>query len=354
MADILNKTFLDLDGLTLYDGKLKDHLSGTANSNSDLVSVQLTLNGDHTSAENYISELSVDTTALVTELNKKATKNIKTVSIKNASNGAKGKVEVDQLDDTITLKEGANISLTADEANDTITIAANMNFTSLDATVSDSGTYVDVEIVEADGKLTSVEIDDTKLGTAIGGLEDDIDELSTAIENINKTLVGGVNFIGVVTAIPESSTVTVDEKSVTAKTGDIVLYKYVGDENTANPNSAKDTGLEFIYTGTDWEELGSPDKCSKMIDELESTVSGVSNRVTSLETNQVLAVRQTTSSDSCGTDLSSGKLSTAIDTTISNSDAEPGYIFPVLRDLDKKAFVHIKAIPDAKINALFA
>lgn len=354
MAEILNKTFLDLDGLTLYDDKLKDHLSGTKDSTgSDLVSVQLTLDGDHASTENYISGLVVDTTSLVTELNKKATKNIGTITVKNGNTKVTD-VKIDSKDDTLTLVGGTNVTLEASDSNDTITIKANMDFTSLDATVSDIGTYVDVEIVEADGKLTSVEIDDTKLGTAIEGLEDDIDELSTAIENINKTLVGGVNFIGIVTTIPTSSTVTVDGKSVTAKTGDIVLYKYTGDEDATNPKSVQDTGLEFIYTGADWEELGSPDKCSKMIDELESTVSGVSNRVTSLETNQVLAVRQTTSSDSCGTDLSSGKLSTAIDTTISNSDAEPGYIFPVLRDLDKKAFVHIKAIPDAKINALFA
>ena len=347
MADILSKTFLDLDGLTLYDGKLKDHLSGTADSTgSDLVSVELTLNGDHASSGNYISELAVDTSALSTELGKKAEKNIGTITVKNGTTKV-ADVTVDSLNDTITFVGGTNVTLAASYSNDTITVNANMDFTSLDATVSDSGTYVDVEIVETDGKLNSVELDDTKLGTAINGL-------TTAIENINKTLVGGVNFIGVVTTIPTSSTITVDGKSVTAKTGDIVLYKYTGDENPADPQSAQDTGLEFIYTGTAWEELGSPDKCSKMIDELESTVSGVSNRVTSLENNQVLAVRQTTSSDSCGTDLSSGKLSTAIDTTISNSDTEPGYIFPVLRDLDKKAFVHIKAIPDAKINALFA
>lgn len=347
MAEILNKTFLDLEGLTLYDDKLKDHLSDTANSTgSDLVSVGLTLDGDHASGASYISGLSVDTSALAAELNNKATKNIETITVKNGNNKV-ADVIVDKVDDTITLVGGTNINLAADAGTDTITINANMDFTPLDSSVSDSGTYVDVEIVEADGKLTTVEVDDTKLVTAINGLTD-------AIGNINNTLVGGVNFIGVVTSIPTSSTVTIEGKPVTAKTGDIVLYKYTGGEDSANPNSAQDTGLEFIYTGTAWEELGSPDKCSKMIDAVESTVSGLSTKVTSLENNQVLAVRQTTNSDSCGTDLTSGRLSATIDTTISNSDVEPGYIFPVLKDLDKKAFVHIKAIPDAKINALFA
>lgn len=344
MAEITNKTFLDLTGLELYDGKLKSHLSATATStNSDLVSATLTLDGNHASTGKYISELTVDTTALVNELNKKATKNIGTITVKN-NNTKVADVIVDSLNDTITLVGGTNVTLSASDSDDTITIAANMDFTSLDSTVSDDGTYVGVEITETDGKLTGVELDDTKLVTAINGL-------SSAIETINNTLVGGVNFIGVVTSIPVSNTVTIDGKSVTAKTGDIVLYKYKSSENIGNP---QDTGLEFIYTGSAWEELGSPDKCSKMIDEIESTVSGLSDKVTSLETNQVLAVSQTTASDSCSPDLSAGKLSSTIDKTISNSDTEPGYIFPVLKDMDNKAFVHIKAIPDAKINALFA
>ena len=101
MADILSKTFLDLDGLTLYDGKLKDHLSGTADSTgSDLVSVELTLNGDHASSGNYISELAVDTSALSTELGKKAEKNIGTITVKNGTTKV-AYVTVDSLNDTI-------------------------------------------------------------------------------------------------------------------------------------------------------------------------------------------------------------------------------------------------------------
>lgn len=353
MAEILNKTFLDLEGLTLYDGKLKDHLSDIANSTgSELVSVQLELDGDHTSDGDYISQLVVDTSNLVTELNKKAEKNIGTITVKNGANKV-ADVIVDTLDDTITIVGGTNVSLSASDSADSITINANMDFTTLDSTVSDDAEYVSIEITETDGKLTSIELDDTKLGTAIDGLDTAISGLTTAIENINKTLVGGVNFIGVVTSIPTSGTVTVDGKQVTAKTGDIVLYKYINEEDSADPQSEQDTGLEFIYTGTAWEELGSPDKCSKMIDAVESNVSAVSDRVTSLENNQVLAVRQTTNSDSCGTDLTSGKLSATIDTTISNSDVERGYIFPVLRDLDKKSFVHIKAISNESINKLF-
>lgn len=339
MAEILNKTFLDLEGLTLYDGKLKDHLSDTATSdNSELVSVTLTLDGDHTSEEKYISELSVDTTPLATELSKKATKNIGTITVKNGDTKV-ADVSVDTLDDTITLVGGTNITLAASDSNDTITIKANMDFTSLGTTVSDDAEYVSIEIVETDGVLTSVELDDTKLGTAI--------------KKINDTLVGGVNFIGIVTSIPTSGTVTIDGESVTAKTGDIVLYKYINEEDSADPQSEEDTGLEFIYTGTAWEELGSPDKCSKMIDAVEYNVSAVSNRVTSLENNQVLAVKQTYATDSCGADLTSGILSDTIDTTISNSDEEPGYIFPLLRDRNKKGFVHIKAINNTSINALF-
>ena len=445
MAEILDKTFLDLNGLKTYDGKLKKHFDGTASSTgSELVKVGLTLDGDHTSTQKYISGLTVDTNALATALNGKATKNIGTITVKNGSSKV-ADVVVDSLNDTITLAGGTNVTLAADAGTDTITINANMNFSSLDSTVSDDGTYVDIDITETDGKLTSVDIDDTKLVNTINGLPKknigtitvkngsskvadvvvdslndtitlaggtnvtlaadagtdtitinanmnfssldstvsddgtyvdiditetdgkltsvDIDEtklgntitqITSAIESINNTLVGGVNFIGVVTAIPTTSSVTIDGKPVTAKTGDIVLYKYTGGEDSANPNSAQDTGLEFIYTGTAWEELGSPDKCSKLIDAVETTVSGLSTKVTSLETNQVLAVKQTTNSDSCGTDLASGKLSATIDTAISNSTVERGYILPVLRDLDKKAFVHIKAIPDAQINALFA
>ena len=445
MAEILDKTFLDLNGLKAYDGKLKKHFDDTANSTgSELVKVGLTLDGDHTSTQKYISGLTVDTNALATALNGKATKNIGTITVKNGSTKVTD-VVVDSLNDTITLTGGTNVTLGADAGTDTITINANMDFSPLDATVSDDGTYVDIDIVETDGKLTSVDIDDTKLVTAINGLPKknigtitvkngeskvadvivdkvddtftfvggtnvtlaasdstdtitfnanmdfssldanvsddgiyvDVDIIETdgkltsvdiddsklntkltqitgAIEAINNTLVGGVNFIGVVTVIPTSSSVTIDGKPVTAKKGDIVLYKYTNEEDAANPSSVQDTGLEFIYTGDAWEELGSPDKCSKMIDAVETTVSGLSNKVTSLEANQVLAVRQTTNSDSCGTDLASGKLSSTIDTAISNSDVERGYILPVLRDLDKKAFVHIKAIPDAQINALFA
>lgn len=347
MADIVNKTFLDYNGLLLYDNKLKTHITDTADSvGSELVKVGLTLNGQHASGENYISGLSVDTNALQTELSEKATKNIGTITVKNDNNKV-ADVIVDSLNDTITLVGGSNVTLSASDSNDTITIAASMDFSSLDATVTGDGTYVSVEISEEDGKLTGVEVDDVKLRNAIDGLTE-------AIESINNTLVGGVNFIGVVSTIPTTGTVIINGESVPAKTGDIVLYKYTGDEDNANPQSAQDTGLEFIYTGSAWEELGSPDKCSKMIDDVESNVSELSTKVTSLETNQVLAVRQTTASDSCSPDLTSGKLSTTIDTTISNSDVEPGYIFPILRDIDKKAFVHIKAIPDAKINALFA
>lgn len=346
MAEILDKTFLDLQGLTNYDDKLKQHLTDTATGTSNYVDVGLTLSGKHTSTGKYISGLTVDTTKLQTALNAKANKNIKTVSVKNSSNTVKGSVTVKTLDDTIVLKDGANISMTADDASKTITIAASMNFSSLDSTVSDDGTYVGVQVVETDGKLTSVSVDEAKLSNKISTLDG-------AINKINQTLVGGVHFIGVVTAIPTSASVTIDGKTVTAQKGDIVLYKYVNGEDSANPNSTQDTGLEFIYTGTAWEELGSPDKCSKWIDAVEATVSGISGKVTPLEANQVVAVKQTTT-DSCGTDLTTGALPNDIDTNISHSATDRGYIYPLFRDKNKKGFVHIKAIPDASINALFA
>ena len=101
MAEITNKTFLDLTGLELYDGKLKSHLSATATStNSDLVSATLTLDGNHASTGKYISELIVDTTALVTELNKKATKNIGTITVKN-DNTKVADVIVDSFKNTL-------------------------------------------------------------------------------------------------------------------------------------------------------------------------------------------------------------------------------------------------------------
>ena len=55
-----------------------------------------------------------------------------------------------------------------------------MDFSSLDATVSDDGTYVDVDIIETDGKLTSVDIDDSKLNKRITGLSSAIDKINNA------------------------------------------------------------------------------------------------------------------------------------------------------------------------------
>ena len=72
------------------------------------------------------------------------------------------------------------------------------------------------------------------------------------IAALSSTIQGGVHYIGkTTTALSDGATtnpITIDDKSVTAKQGDMVSY-------SAGEGDTKD--LEFIFNGTKWYELGS-------------------------------------------------------------------------------------------------
>ena len=72
-------------------------------------------------------------------------------------------IEADTATDTLTLVAGSNVTLTPDATNDKVTIAANMDFSSLDATKGGNGTYVGVTVTQTDGKITSVTVDDSAI-----------------------------------------------------------------------------------------------------------------------------------------------------------------------------------------------
>ena len=89
---------------------------------------------------------------------------------------------------------------------------------------------------------------DAKLGR-VGVLEQKIGKLTNA-----------TSWIGVVTAKPTSATVTVNGESVTCVAGDIV---------TVVNDKAEETGLEYIFDGTNWVELGDSSGSRTRLTELE-------------------------------------------------------------------------------------
>ena len=77
-------------------------------------------------------------------------------------------------------------------------------------------------------------------------------------------LSGAMHFLGSVDSAPVSGTITIDEKQVTAKAGDIVIV----------PGTSK----EYLYNGTAWLELGDEVLYAKKADTISATNanSGVS------------------------------------------------------------------------------
>ena len=75
---------------------------------------------------------------------------------------------------------------------------------------------------------------------------------ATLIDEISGLIQGGVHYLGkTTTALSDGATtnpITIDNKSVTAKQGDMVSY-------SAGESDTKD--LEFIFNGTKWYEFGS-------------------------------------------------------------------------------------------------
>ena len=123
-------------------------------------------------------------------------------------------------------------------------------------------------------------------------LPEKIEEVEGKIATINSEIAGGVHFIGTVTAKPDTSSVLVTKdgttKTVTAEAGDIVVW------------SAE--SLEYIYTGSDWEELGDPSGLGAIVEALDYTggAFGTSKFVTKVtqENGQIAAeYAQPTSAD---------------------------------------------------------
>ena len=70
-------------------------------------------------------------------------------------------------------------------------------------------------------------------------------------------LSGAMHFLGAVSEVPDSGTITIDKEEVTAQAGDIVIV----------PNTSK----EYLYNGTAWLELGDEVLYAKKADAISST-----------------------------------------------------------------------------------
>lgn len=81
-----------------------------------------------------------------------------------------------------------------------------------------------------------------------GGINAQVNTNKSDIASLKNAVAGGVHFIGTVTAKPTAASVTVNgaSTSITASAGDVVIW-------TAE-------GIEYIYTGSAWEELGDVDR----------------------------------------------------------------------------------------------
>lgn len=83
-----------------------------------------------------------------------------------------------------------------------------------------------------------------------------IEELSIEVGSLKVSVTGGVHYVGTVTEVPESGTVTINGSTThVAVAGDMVIY-------TANHT-------EYIYNGESWEELGDPSGVNARIDALD-------------------------------------------------------------------------------------
>jgi hypothetical protein len=82
---------------------------------------------------------------------------------------------------------------------------------------------------------------------AVDALTKRVGDAEGKITNLQDAVAGGVHFKGTVTAKPTSSSVTVNgSTTITAAAGDVVIWAA--------------EGIEYIYTGSKWEELGDIDR----------------------------------------------------------------------------------------------
>jgi DNA-binding protein YbaB len=241
--------------ITLTPDVTNDKVTIAANMNFSSLDATKGGNGTYvgvtvTETDGKITSVTVDDSG-IDNLPKVA---FKTITIGSTS------IVADSKEDTLTLAAGSNITLTPDVNADKITIAANMDFSSLDATKGAKGTYVGVTVTETNGKITNVTIDDSVLDTKINSLTDSIQ--------------GGTHFKGLTsTTISDGSTATVikiDNADYTAKAGDIVILS--GNKK------------EFIYTGSIWLELGDSSAEAEAITQLTNNLSTLSTKVNGIDT----------------------------------------------------------------------
>ena len=92
-----------------------------------------------------------------------------------------------------------------------------------------------------------------------GGINKQVETNTSDIASLKTAVSGGVHFIGTVTAKPTTSSVKVNGSTTatTAVAGDIVIWTT--------------EGIEYIYTGSIWEELGDVDR----IGAIETKISGM-------------------------------------------------------------------------------
>ncbi len=129
---------------------------------------------------------------------------------------------------------------------------------------------IDALSEELTGVQGAVEGSDARLGR-VGVLEQKIGKLTKA-----------TSWLGVVAAKPTSATVTINGASVTCSAGDIV---------TVVNDKPEETGLEYIYDGSAWVELGDSSGSRARIKTLEDTVgdanSGLVKDVNEIKINYV-------------------------------------------------------------------
>lgn len=134
----------------------------------------------------------------------------------------------------------------------------------LDSILSGSGDYV-TNVVQTDGIVTVTKgvlpeaststAGIVKLGTEGGAATyDTVSTLSAEVSALKDAVVGGVHFKGTVSEIPTSATVVINGSDYTAVSGDIVIFE----------------GKEFIYKGTEWEELGDVTRIGNLETKLSS------------------------------------------------------------------------------------
>lgn len=129
----------------------------------------------------------------------------------------------------------------------------------------------------------SINITPASIGAATSGtvstLSTQVETNKTDIASIKEAIAGGVHFRGTVTAKPTTASVTVNgSTTITAAAGDVVLW------------SAE--GIEYIYTGSAWEELGDVTR----LGDLETKVNNLKTTATNAVASTHKFVSQVTQS----------------------------------------------------------